>query len=254
VTSGTIEYTQETSFTPSATVVPETTTKPAMVITVTEATAKCATIASIVKVSKQSLADTGLMNAWLNVRLGYSVNLKEEDTLINGDATNSISGLMQLATPYAYTPATGDTGMDDYTAMRLLKTTVGGYIFVGTASTNADDESVLESPMKIWQIPTIISPSMAPGSFIVGAFTHSTILFSREVLTIEIAFQNEDDFIRNLVCMRGELRSGLCGAGSGGRPQGHAASGKHGGAERAPARRAAEEIKKPAREARADGV
>jgi HK97 family phage major capsid protein len=233
VTSGTIEYTQETSFTPSAAIVPETTVKPAMGITFTEATAKCATIASIVKVSKQSLADVALMNTWLNVRLGYSVNLKEEDTIINGDATNSIQGLMQLATPFTYAPATGDTGMDviahaigslmgkgyavdglivnadDYTAMRLLKTTVGGYIFVGTASTGPDDESVLESPMKIWEIPTIISPSMAPGQFIIGAFTQSTILFSREVLTIEIAFQNENDFVRNLVCLRGELRSGL---------------------------------------------
>jgi hypothetical protein len=50
---------------------------------------------------------------------------------------------------------------------------------------------------------------MAPGSFIVGLFAQSTILFLREVLTIEIAFQNEDDFVRNLICLRGELRSGL---------------------------------------------
>jgi hypothetical protein len=35
-----------------------------------------------------------------------------------------------------------------------------------------------------------------------------TILFARETLPIQMAFQNEDDFIRNL-CLRGELRSGL---------------------------------------------
>jgi hypothetical protein len=29
------------------------------------------------------------------------------------------------------------------------------------------------------------------------------------VLTTEIAFPNEDDFIKNLTCLRGELRSGL---------------------------------------------
>jgi hypothetical protein len=233
VTSGTIEYTVETSFTPSAAVVPETTLKPSMPITFTEATAKCATIASIVKVSRQSLMDVALMNTWLNVRLGYSVNLKEEDTIINGDSANGISGLMQLATPFAYAPATGDTGMDviahaagalmakgyavdglilsasDYTAMRLLKTTIGSYVFMGTASTGPDDESVLESPMRLWEIPTVISPSMPAGQFLIGAFVQSTILFSRETLVVEIAFQNEDDFVRNLVCMRGELRSGL---------------------------------------------
>jgi HK97 family phage major capsid protein len=232
VSSGTIEYTQETSYTPSATVVPETTPKPAMAISFAEATAKCSTVASIVKVSKQSLADTGLMNTWLNVRLGYSVNLKEEDVIINGDATNGISGLMQLATA-APAPVAGDQGMDtlarcigqlmgqgyapdgvilnaaDYTAMRLLKTTIGGYVFMGEGGAGPDDETIWEKTPLVWQVPMVVSPSMAAGSFLVGAFQQSTILFSREVLTIEIAFQNEDDFIRNLVCLRGELRSGL---------------------------------------------
>jgi hypothetical protein len=49
---------------------------------------------------------------WLNVRLGYSVNLKEEDMIIDGDASNSISGLLALATPFTYTPGASDTGMD----------------------------------------------------------------------------------------------------------------------------------------------
>jgi hypothetical protein len=80
---------------------------------------------------------------------------------------------------------------------------------MGTGSTGPDDESVLESPMKIWEIPTVISPSMPAGQFLIGAFVQSTILFSREVLTVEIAFQNEDDFVRDLVCLRGDLRSRL---------------------------------------------
>jgi HK97 family phage major capsid protein len=233
VGSGTIEYTQETSFTPSAAVVPETTVKPTMAISFQEATAKCATIASIVKVSKQSLADVALMNTWLNVRLGYSVSLKEEDVIINGDATNSIQGLLALATPFVYTPAASDQGMDviahaigqlmgkgyavdgvilnaaDYTAMRLLKTTIGSYIFMGEGGAGPDDETIWEGAPLVWQVPMVVSPSMPAGQFVVGAFAQSTILFSRELLTIEIAFQNEDDFIRNLICLRGELRSGL---------------------------------------------
>lgn len=233
VASGSVEYTVETSFTPSAGVVPETQSKPPMAISFAEATAKCATVASVIKVSKQSLMDVGLMNTWLSVRLGYSVNLKEEDMLINGDATNSISGLMQLAPAFVYTPATGDTGMDviahaignltgkgyvvdgvilnadDYTAMRLLKTTIGSYIFMGEGGKGADDESIWEGTPLVWQVPMVVSPSMAPGSFLVGAFQQSTILFARETLTVEIAFQNEDDFVRNLVTMRAELRSGL---------------------------------------------
>jgi Phage capsid family len=231
VESGSVEYTMETSFTPSAAVVPETQLKPAMAITFAPATAKCATIAQFVKASRQSLMDVSMLQNWLNLRLAYSVNLKEEDVLVNGDPANAIQGLSQLATPFAYVPAAGDTGMDvvaraignlmgkgysvdglilnadDFTAMRLIKTTVGSYVFLGTASTAPDDEGLADTSM--WSVPLVVSPSVAPGTFYVAAFQQSTILFSREVLTVEIAFQNEDDFTRNLVTIRGELRSGL---------------------------------------------
>jgi HK97 family phage major capsid protein len=152
---------------------------------------------------------------------------------LDGDATNSINGLMQMATAFSYTPAASDNGMDviahaigqlmgkgyavdgiilnsaDYTLMRLLKSTTNQYLFMGAAGTNADEENIWDATPALWNVPTIISPSMAAGSFIVGAFQQSSIVFSRELLTIEIAFQNEDDFLRNLVCLRGELRTGL---------------------------------------------
>jgi HK97 family phage major capsid protein len=97
----------------------------------------------------------------------------------------------------------------DYTAMRLLKSTTGQYLFMGTMATGPDDESLAEAPPLTWQIPTVISPSMPVGQFLVGSFQLATVLFARETLNVQIAFQNEDDFIRNLVTMRGELRSGL---------------------------------------------
>jgi hypothetical protein len=36
-----------------------------------------------------------------------------------------------------------------------------------------------------------------------------SVLFIRNTLNVQFAFQNEDDFIRNLVRLRGELRSGI---------------------------------------------
>jgi HK97 family phage major capsid protein len=218
----------------SGEVVPEGEVKPPLSITFSEATSRVATIANYVKISRQSLLDVPLMSTWLNIRLSYSVNLKEEDVLINGDTTNNIQGLMQLATPFAYTPLATDQQMDviahsigalmgkgyspdgvilnaaDYTSMRLLKTTIGSYIFMGDGCTmGPDDEPLWEQTPLIWQVPMVVSPSMPQGQFIVADFQQCAILFSRETLTVEIAFQNEDDFIRNLVCLRGELRSGL---------------------------------------------
>ena len=42
------------------------------------------------------------------------------------------------------------------------------------------------------------SPGCPESTFLVGAFTQATLLFDRAVLTMEISYENEDDFIHNL--------------------------------------------------------
>jgi len=233
VTSGNVEYLEETSFLPNAAVVPETTLKPSTELTYAQKLAKVATIASVLKVSVQALADIAQLILWLDTRLLYAVLLKQEAVLLLGDATNGISGLLDVAPTFAYTPAPNDNPMDsvaraigdlmsrgytpdgvvmnpnDYTSLRLLKTSIGSYIFMGDCATGPDDEDLWEPRLLLWQIPAVLSPSMPQGEFLVGAFRQSTMLFMRETANIQIAFQNEDDFVRNLVCLRGELRCGL---------------------------------------------
>jgi HK97 family phage major capsid protein len=97
----------------------------------------------------------------------------------------------------------------DYTHARLTKDSVGSYLFLGTGSTGPDDEGIWEPSALVWQVPMVVSPSMPQGQFLVGGFKQSTILFQRETANVQIAFQNEDDFVKNLACLRGELRSGL---------------------------------------------
>jgi len=65
------------------------------------------------------------------------------------------------------------------------------------------------SAASVWSTPLVISPSMPPGSFLVGAFGQSCVLFTRQLLIVEIAYENEDDFIRNLACFRAEERIAL---------------------------------------------
>ncbi len=84
---------------------------------------------------------------------------------------------MALATAFTYVPVTGDNAMDviaraagslmaqgysvdgvvmnanDYTAARLLKSSIGTYLFMGTASTGPDDESVWEGTPLARQLP-----------------------------------------------------------------------------------------------------
>jgi HK97 family phage major capsid protein len=61
----------------------------------------------------------------------------------------------------------------------------------------------------MWSIPVVLSPSLAAGTFLVGAFQQGPIIFEREMLTVVVAYQNEDDFVRNLATIRGEERCAL---------------------------------------------
>jgi HK97 family phage major capsid protein len=109
-----------------------------------------------------------MLTTWLDGRFTYSVGLKEESVILNGDATATpaIQGLMNVAPAFSYTPTGTDQGMDviaraagqlmgagypvdgvvlnsvDYVNMRLRKSTTGNYIFMGTASTGPDDETL----------------------------------------------------------------------------------------------------------------
>jgi hypothetical protein len=47
---------------------------------------------------------------------------------------------------------------------------------------------------------------MVANDYLVGAFPGNAALFDRESVNVEMAFQNEDDFIRNLITIRAEER------------------------------------------------
>jgi HK97 family phage major capsid protein len=220
--SSALVYTKETAYTPSAALVPEGGLKPATTITFQNVTVNIQTIATIAKASVQALQDTMILASWIDARLSYAVLLKQEDYLVN-----DLAGLLALASPLSagYTPGTGATTLDfvagaidqlaaagytpdavvmngvDVNKSRLLKDSQGRYLW---ASPDAPSGT-----SAIWSVPLIISPSIAAGTALVGAFGESTILFDRQVMTIEISYENEDDFIHNLACFRAEIRCAL---------------------------------------------
>ncbi len=175
------------------------------------------------KSSIQALSDTPLLLQWINARLFYAVLLREENYLLN-DAT---AGLLTHALPLdpAFTPVAPASQLDmigaaigqlssagysvdgivlngvDANQARLLKTTQGAYIWA------SPDAAV--GAGGVWGVPVCISPSMAPGQFLVGAFSQAAILFDRDVLRLDISFEDEDNFVRNLATIRAELRAAL---------------------------------------------
>ena len=194
----------------------------------TAATAKILTVAHFSKASTQMVADVPALSQWLETQLIYGVELKEEAVLVNGDATAAVDGLLTVATapPAAFVPTGTPTIIDkigggiaallaagfapdtvvmnaaDAFAARLVKDSTGRYLW-------APAPAGALSATSGWATQVVIAPSLAAGTAPVCALRQACFLADRETATVDIPYENEDDFVKNLVCFRAELRSGL---------------------------------------------
>jgi len=81
--------------------------------------------------------------------------------------------------------------------MQVEKTSQGIYLLGGPATPGGP---------RLWGLPIAISPQIAVGTVLVGQFPATATIWDRETATVDIAYENEDDFIRNIVCIRAEER------------------------------------------------
>lgn len=198
-------------------------------VTYTDASVMVRTIAWFVKISRQMLADVPYISQTIDTRLIYGVQKKEEREILYGDnAAGHLHGIMPQATA---TPAdvlgTGvvETRIDEilsaiaylaslgypptavvvnaltWASMSISKNTMGGYILGGPPAS--------EATPRLWGLPLVATPEMAANDYLVGQFPGNAILFDRESVAVDVAYENEDDFVRNLVTFRAEERIAL---------------------------------------------
>lgn len=89
---------------------------------------------------------------------------------------------------------------NDWTRVELIKTTDGDYL---AANPKENGERVL------WGAPVITTTAMTEDKFLVGDFPQAAVLFDRQLPTLDIALEDQDDFVRNLCKLRVESRIGL---------------------------------------------
>lgn len=221
--SNVIQYLQETGFTNAAATVAETVKKPESTILYEMKNANVVTIAHFIKATKQILDDFKQLQSQIDGRLRYGLELAEEAQLLNGSGVgNNILGLRTAATAYAAPIAiAGATRIDilrlallqaeladypstgivlhpaDWAAIELLKDSTGAYIFANPQS--------LAQP-GLWGRPVVSTPAMTLDEFLVGAFQMGAQVFDREQANVVVATQNEDDFVKNMITIRGEER------------------------------------------------
>lgn len=179
------------------------------------------TIAHFQLASKQVLDDNAQLQQFIDRLLMYGLMLELEDQSLNGNGTDGqFTGLLPALS--AFTPAsTADTTIDLISAASASLDAAG---YVPTAvlmhpntwhgiRTEKDMEgrylsgtySMPAQPM-MWNLPVVPSASMPESKIVVGDFASGCALLERQAATVEISMEDNDNFRRNMVTVRAELR------------------------------------------------
>ncbi len=224
--SNMIEFTRELLFTNNAAETKEGGSKPESDITFELGQAPVVTIAHWLKLTKQVLADSPQLAAYIDNRLRYGVELRVDNQLIGGNGTGqNLSGMTKSGNYTAFTPVTGDSALDsinrakyqllaaDYAASAVLLNPVDwGKI----ERSKADDSGIylIGDPRSsmgpfLWGMPVVVSNAVTAGKLVIAAFNVAYGLFQREGVAVEMTNSNDTDFIKNLITVRAEERLAL---------------------------------------------
>lgn len=188
----------------------------------TPVTVALAKIASYMKESDELIDDAPWLADAINGRGMYQHELAVENYLVtalsgtSGIGTGSnltpdgiFKALMDVQTNSSY-PADGILiNPTDYANLRLRKDGVGQYYGGGFMYGEYGNGALVSQP-SLWGIPTVITPAIAVGTCIVGAFkAGGSVVRKSNGVVVDIANQNEDDFIKNLITILIEERLAL---------------------------------------------
>jgi HK97 family phage major capsid protein len=226
VSSGSVEYPQQTERTNNADVVAEGALKPESAYGFDIVSTPIRTIAHWVPATRQILDDAPQLMGLIDTELRYGLELKEEQQLLYGSGTGqNLLGMVTQATafsaPFAVTSpnlidtiglailqnALADLPADgivvhpsDWMRMRLLKDGDGKYI-LGDPGSNV-------APV-LFGLPVVATPAMTIDKFLVGNFQAAATLYDRWAPRVEVSTEHADFFVRNLVAVLAEERIGL---------------------------------------------
>lgn len=222
-----LEYVQETGFTNAAATVAETGLKPQSDLQFELKNTSAKVIAHYVKASRQIMSDASQLASYIDGKLRYGLAYVEEQQLLNGDGVGqNLLGILPQSSAYvspitvtesftkmdtlrmamlqailAEYPATGHVmNPMDWAEIETLKDTQGRYIIGNPQGTAAPT---------MWGLPVVQTQAIAGGKFLTGAFRLGAQVFDRWQSRVEVATENEDDFVKNLLTVLAEERLAL---------------------------------------------
>jgi HK97 family phage major capsid protein len=226
--SNAIIYMKELAATNVAAATAQGAAKPESTITFVQATDPVVKIATFMSVTEELMEDYKAMASYLDARLRLFIGLAEEDQLLNGSgvAPNMV-GLMQRAGLSGPQARGADTNIDalfkaitnlatlvfvqpdgfvmnpiNWQAVQLLKNANGNYLGFGPW--------VNAQPPSLWGLPGAITPAIAAGTGLVGAFKTQAQFFRKGGLRVETSNSHSNYFQLNQIAVRAEERGALC--------------------------------------------
>lgn len=229
-----IIYAVELSRSGTAKTVPDdgVTAKPVLDRTWGKSEQSVKTIAGIMHIHKSTLADVPRLAAEIDGELRYEVELAEELQIVAGDGTgDNMTGLVASATPYAMSGKHaqlkgGSATRIDMIRLAMLQLAKSGY--VSDAHLLSLDDAAMIDLMKddvsryvfgnpggplgnsvLWGRPVIETEALAEDSYLTGAFRRAATYYEREETEVLFSTEHGDNFVKNMITVRGEKRGAL---------------------------------------------
>lgn len=213
-----IRYIEETTFTNNAAAVAEGAAKPGSDLRYTDRTVNITKIATWIKASDEQLEDVPQLRALIDNRLTLMLRLEEERELLLGNPSganpNELLGFLNKVGIQSDPKLAGEPIPDaiyrmflqimvigraeatgvimnpyDWGRVRMMKNALGDYIY-GAPWVQGED--------RFFGRPVVATDAMTLGTALSGDFAAFSHISRRKGITIDIANQNEDDFIKNM--------------------------------------------------------
>ena len=195
-------------------------------------------IANIAKPTVEMFQDAEQFQAYLQNRMVFGLQRKEEFELLNGGGVSpELTGLLNRAglAPAVVTAAglTAVKAMEgifnqmtalrsvsfvepdaivinpvDFQTIRLGKDTAGQY-FGGGPFTGAYGQPGPSNVSSIWGVKTVVTTAIAQGTVLVGGFQECAQVFRRSGIVLDMTNSNNNDFETDLITLKAEMREAL---------------------------------------------
>jgi HK97 family phage major capsid protein len=228
-TSNQVSYTQEDAFTNNAAEQVEGASKAQSDLTFKYVEEPVRTVAHWLKLSTQVLEDAPALESYVNLRLQHGIRQRLQRQIIQGNGTSpNLAGFAASGRHTAFSPATGDSGLDsinrakyaviaadyapnvvllnpaDWGAIERAKVSGGAYALGDGAAVTYVANGMIP---QVWGLTVIPSNDVPSGKFFVMD-SAAVQLWMRQAATVEMGYVN-DDFTKNLITLRAELRAAL---------------------------------------------